>query len=160
MDGIEMSATEYRTRINELFAEQNVLRIMLDTTYFLGMEWKDQRTYLSLMSGEIKKEDYKGKYDTLFEKLDKYTMEEIKSQIATICDPIKAQLKSFPLTIQTLEENLPDISKVEEAKKNIENDKIQIKEIEDMMNGTAESIKPFIDKRNKEMLEISTKKMN
>lgn len=158
MDGIEMSATEYRTRINELFAEQNVLRIMLDTTYFLGMEWKDQRTYLSLMSGEIKKEDYKGKYDTLFEKLDKYTMEEIKSQIATICDPIKAQLKSFPLTIQTLEENLPDISKVEEAKKNIENDKIQIKEIEDMMNGTAESIKPFIDKRNKEMLEISTKK--
>lgn len=158
LDGIELGATEYKSRISSLFCDIDILRILLDTTYFLGMEWKEQRIFLSLMSGEIKDSDFKGKYTHLFSEMKKYSLDEIKARIITICDPIKSQLKSFPLTIQTLEDNLPDISTVEEVKKEIENDKIQIQEIEDILNGSAESIKPFIEKRNAELLQISSLK--
>lgn len=158
LDGIELGATEYRSRISSLFCDIDILRILLDTTYFLGMEWKEQRKFLSLMSGEIEESDFKGKYTNLFSEMKKYSLDEIKARIITICDPIKSQLKSFPLTIQTLEENLPDISAIEEVKKEIENDKIQIQEIEDALNGSAETIKPFIDKRNTELLQISSLK--
>ena len=158
LDGIELGATEYRSRISSLFCDIDILRIILDTTYFLGMEWKEQRKFLSLMSGEIEESDFKGKYAHLLSEMKKYSLDEIKARIITICDPIKSQLKSFPLTIQTLEENLPDISAIEEVKKEIENDKIQIQEIEDALNGSAETIKPFIDKRNTELLQISSLK--
>lgn len=158
LDGIELGATEYRSRISSLFCDIDILRIILDTTYFLGMEWEEQRKFLSLMSGEIEESDFKGKYAHLLSEMKKYSLDEIKARIITICDPIKSQLKSFPLTIQTLEENLPDISDIEEVKKEIENDKIQIQEIEDALNGSAETIKPFIDKRNTELLQISSLK--
>lgn len=158
LDGIELGATEYRSRISSLFCDIDILRILLDTTYFLGMEWKEQRKFLSLMSGEIEESDFNGKCAHLFSEMKKYSLDEIKARIITISDPIKSQLKSFPLTIQTLEENLPDISAIEEVKKEIENDKIQIQEIEDALNGSAETIKPFIDKRNTELLQISSLK--
>ena len=155
IDGIEMSAGKYKEKISEIFCDLDSLRSIIDINYFLGLDWKEQRKALSVMAGDISQEDYKGEYKELFIQLDKYTIPEIKSRISSDMKPLKDSLKSLPLTIKTLEENLPKIEDAELAQKQIKEYKEQISEIDKQLQGSSESIKPLIEKRNKELQEIS-----
>lgn len=155
IDGVEMSAGRYKEKIAELFCDMDSLRSIIDINYFLGLDWKEQRKALSVMAGEITNEDFKGNYKELFAQLVKYSLPELKARITSDIKPMKDSLKSLPLTIKTLEENLPDIKEAKEAEEYINNYKQQIAEIDEQLQGQANSIKPIIEKRNKEWEAIN-----
>lgn len=155
LDSIELGAGEYKNRVCSLLCDYEALRIMIDTKYFLSMDWKEQRIHLSKMVPSFKESDFGGAYKQLFNELKKYSMEELKAKIQTISSPIKAQLKSLPLTIQALEDNLPDISKAEEAKTEIVNLKKRIEAIDEELNGSYSLIKSLVEKRNNDLRQIS-----
>lgn len=155
IDGIELSAGKYKEKIAELFCDFDILRSVIDINYFLSLDWKEQRKALAVMAGEIEDGDLKGNYDELLPLLDKYSLAELKSSISSDIKPLKDSLKSLPITIKALENNLPDIKEADNAKVLIENYKEQINNIDKELQGIAESIKPLIEKRNKELQEIS-----
>lgn len=155
IDGIELSAGKYKEKIAELFCDFDVLRSVIDINYFLSLDWKEQRKALAVMAGDIEDSDLKGNYDELLPKLSKYSLAELKSSISSDIKPLRDSLKSLPITIKALENNLPDIKEAEEAKKLIENYKEQINNIDKELQGFSDSIKPLIEKRNKELQEIS-----
>ena len=107
------------------------------------------------MAGEITDNDLTGNYKELLEQLEKYSLSELKARISSDIKPLKDSLKSLPLTIKTLEENLPNVEEAVSAKKAIEDYKNQISDIDKELQGSAESIKPLIEKRNKDLQEIS-----
>lgn len=155
IDGIELSAGKYKEKIAELFCDLDVLRSVIDINYFLSLDWEEQRKALAVMAGDIEDSDLKGNYDELLPKLSKYSLTELKSSISSDIKPLRNSLKSLPITIKALENNLPDIKEAEEAKKLIENYKEQINNIDKELQGFSDSIKPLIEKRNKELQEIS-----
>ena len=155
IDGVELSAGKYKEKIADLFCDLEVLRSILDINYFLYLDWKEQRKYLAVMAGEITDNDLTGNYKELLEQLEKYSLSELKARISSDIKPLKDSLKSLPITIKALENNLPDIKEAEEAKVLIENYKGQINNIDNELQGFSDPIKPLIEKRNKELQEIS-----
>lgn len=155
VDSIELGAGEYKNKITSLFCDVNMLRIILSPEYFLDSDWKTQREYLAVMAGEIKRSDFKGNYPTLYKEMERYTIEELKERIVTISKPLKDQLKSIPFTIDGMMSILPSPDKFEGNSEKVEKKRIEIKDIEDEINGCVNSIQPILDKRNDQLKQIA-----
>ena len=155
IDGIEVSATQYKSQIESLLAPIDKLKIMLNLRYFLMLDWKEMRKQLESMVGEIESSDFKGDYNVILHDLIKYTPDELKSLYKAKMKPMKASIDSLPVTIETMQTNLPDLTEVEEARKAIDEAKQQIADIDEKIVGAGDFAKPYIDRRNAELAEIS-----
>ena len=153
-DGIEVSATQYKTMVEGLFAPIDKLKIMLNLRYFLMLDWKDMRKQLESMVGDIESSDFKGDYGIILEDLIKHTPDELKSLYKAKMKPMKASIDSLPVTIETMQTNLPDLAEVEEARKSIDEAKQQMSDIDEKIVGAGDFAKPYIDRRNAELEEI------
>lgn len=158
IDDIEVTAKEYKNRVEETFAPINLLKIILNIKQMFSLDWKAQREAFSSISGEISEEDFKGDYADLFKELKRYSVSELEARIKTISDPLIKTKNSLPKTIETLVANLPDISMIEDAKKRIVENEEESKKIDAQLQGLSDKVKPYIDKRNKEMEELSSLK--
>lgn len=154
-DGIEVSATQYKSQIESLLAPIDKLKIMLNLRYFLMLDWKEMRKKLEAMVGEIASSDFKGDYGIIMQELIKHTPDELKSLYKSQMKPIKASIDSLPVTIETMQNNLPNLTEVEKARKAIDEAKQQIADIDEKIIGAGDFAKPYIDKRNAELAEIS-----
>ena len=153
-DGIEVSATQYKTMVEGLFAPIDKLKIMLNLRYFLMLDWKDMRKQLESMVGDIESSDFKGDYGIILKDLIKHTPDELKSLYKAKMKPMKASIDSLPVTIETMQTNLPDLAEVEEARKSIDEAKQQMSDIDEKIVGVGDFAKPYIDRRNAELEEI------
>lgn len=154
-DGIEVSATQYKSQIESLLAPIDKLKIMLNLRYFLMLDWKDMRKQLEAMVGEIDSSDFKGDYSIILQELIKYTPDELKSLYKSKMKPMKTSIEGLPKAIETMQNNLPDLTEVEEARKAIDEAKKQIADIDEKIVGAGDFAKPYIEKRNAELAEIS-----
>lgn len=155
IDNIERNAGEYKKTIEELFAPIEKLKIMLNLQYFLKLDWKDMRKHIESMVGEITIDDFKGDYSDILNDLKKYSPEEVKASYKSRIKPIKQAIESLPITIETLQSNLPDIKGLYEVRQEIEDAKSQIEQIDKQILGSSEGVQKFIDKRNEELAEIT-----
>jgi len=154
-DGIEVSATQYKTMIEELLAPIDKLKIMLNIRYFLMLDWKDMRKQLESMVGEIESSDFRGDYGVILQDLIKHTPDELKSKYKQQIAEIKKNTDGLPKAIETLQTNLPDLKEVDVARKSIDEAKQQIADIDEKIVGAGDFAKPYIDKRNSELAEIT-----
>ena len=154
-DGIEVSATQYKSQIESLLAPIDKLKIMLNLRYFLMLDWKDMRKQLETMVGEIESSDFKGDYSVIFQDLIKYTPDQLKSLYKQQKSKIEDNIKGLPKAIETLQSNLPDLKEVDEARNAIDEAKQQIADIDEKIVGAGDFAKPYIDKRNEELAEIT-----
>ena len=154
-DGVEVSATQYKTMIEGLLAPIDKLKIMLNLRYFLMLDWKEMRKQLEAMVGEIEQSDFNGDYSVILQDLIKHTPDELKSLYKSQMKPMKASIEGLPTAIETMQNNLPDLAEVEEARKAIDETKQQIADIDAKIVGAGDFAKPYIDKRNAELDEIS-----
>lgn len=154
-DGIEVSATQYKSQIESLIAPIEKLKIMLNLRYFMMLDWKDMRKQLEAMVGEIESSDFKGDYSTILQDLVKYTPDGMKSKYKKQIAELKKNTDGLPKAIETLQTNLPDLKEVEEARKAIDEAKQQIADIDEKIVGAGDFAKPYIEKRNAELAEIS-----
>ena len=154
IDQIERNATEYKSFIEEIIAPFSKLKLMLNINYYLGMDWKDLRRTFEDLVGTIKEEEFKGDYSIIKDELAKYTPEQIKESIKGQIKPIKKNIESLPITIETLKSSLPKIEDLDEVQQGIDDAKSQIEMIDKQLLGSSESLQKFIDKRNEELAKI------
>ena len=128
---------------------------MLNLRYSLMLDWKEMRKQLEAMVGEIESSDFKGDYSTILQDLVKHTPDGMKSKYKQQIAEIKKNTDGLPKAIETLQTNLPDLKEVEEARKAIDEAKQQIADIDEKIVGAGDFAKPYIEKRNAEIAEIS-----
>lgn len=161
IDHIERNAGDYKKTIEDLFAPIDKLKIMLNLQYFLRLDWKEMRKHLQDMVGEISMDDFKGDYSDILNDLRKYSTEEVKASYKSRIKPLKENVGQhgddgkLGIEIKTLQSNLPDLKEVEEARKAIDEAKQNIADIDEKIVGAGDFAKPYIDKRNAELAEIS-----
>lgn len=154
IDGIERNATEYKTFIEETFAPIDKLKVMANISYYQLLDWKDMRKLFEHLVGSITNDDFKGDYSIIKNELAKYTPEQIKESVKGQIKPIKKNIESLPITIETLKSSLPKIEDLEEVQQEIDDAKSQIEMIDKQILGSSEGVQKFIDKRNEELAKI------
>lgn len=155
IDGIERTSGEYKTFIENTLAPIDKLKMMLNIKYYQLLDYKEMRKYFESLVGDISMNDFKADYSEILNDLNKYPIEEVKMSYKSKIKPIKSSIESLPITIDTLQANLPNISSLDEIQKEIDDAKEQISNIDAQLLGANKNIQVYIDKRNDELKVIS-----
>ena len=154
IDGIEVSATLYKSKIESLLAPIDKLKIMLNLRSFLMLDWKDMRKQLECMVGEITLDDLKGNYGIILQDLARHTPDELRSLYKSQMKPIKEAKESLPQTIEVMQSNLFDLSVVETARSAVNDAKNRLAQVDAEIMGASDFVQPYIERRNNELAEI------
>ena len=63
-NGVPLSETEYKAKIAELF-DENVFRLVTNTSYFNSLKWQDRREVLVQIAGEVSDDEVFAQVSTL-----------------------------------------------------------------------------------------------
>ena len=148
IDGIERSATEFKSWIEDTFAPVDMLKCMINTRHFLYNidDWKAQRKYLANIAGEITNEDFEGDYTELFAQFSKYTAEQLRERLKTLLTPLKKALGTEStkgekvVELEVLQKNLVSIEEIENAEKELSELKSMRDKIHDKISGKKSPI--------------------
>lgn len=119
IDDIERSSSEYKKFIEEMILPIDKLKICINIGYLLSLDWKECRKRFEDMVGEINIEDYKGDYSDIWDDLQKYGVEDLKTRYRNIIKRLGKEVEDLPVAIETLVSNLPDLKVIEEAEKDL-----------------------------------------
>lgn len=160
IDDIEYSATQYKEWIEANICPEQMLQYNLSGEFFSTLCEEDKnkaRKVLENLVGEIKDEDFKNDYSLIREELSKRSIEQIIDAYKNKKKPLDERLNDIPKLIQEKENLMSSLSDInfEEIVSEIEEKRKKINEIDAMMLGYSESIKPIIDKRNDLLNQIS-----
>ena len=156
VDGIERSAKQYTEDLETFFGiPAEKLRVILNPSYFLSLNWQDQRRLLGDIIGEVKKEDFQEDYSAVFKELERYSISEIKEKYRGLLNPEKEALKGIPLKIEALTEQIPDVSAIPEAKRRIAAIDEEIRQIDTLLTDKAKVADEYLHKQMAEAREIA-----
>lgn len=163
VDSVERSATEYKKFIEELLAPIEKLKIMLNISQFLKLDWKDMRKHFESMIGEIKESDMKGDYSAIKELMVKFdgNVELVKAHLKPKIKTLKENVGTpsvkgkLEIEIDALTESVKSSGDAKSIQQEIDEAKEQIESIDKQILGSNEQAKVYIEKRNAELAEIN-----
>lgn len=165
IDGIERSATEFKSWIEDTFAPVDMLKCMINTQHFLYNidDWKVQRKYLANIAGEITNEDFEGDYTELFAQFSKYTAEQLRERLKTLLTPLKKALGTEgtkgekAVELEVLQKNLVSLDEIENAEKELSELKSMRDEIQAKISGKKSPIDEASAKRAQALALVEAK---
>ena len=165
IDGIERSATEFKSWIEDTFAPVDMLKCMINTQHFLYNidDWKVQRKYLANIAGEITNEDFEGDYTELFAQFSKYTAEQLRERLKTLLTPLKKALGTEStkgekvVELEVLQKNLVSLDEIENAEKELSELKSMRDEIQAKIGGKKSPIDEASAKRAQALALVEAK---
>jgi DNA repair exonuclease SbcCD ATPase subunit len=159
IDDLEVSANDFKARIEETFMEIEKLKLATNVRAIQSLDWQKRRKHFADMVGEIKDEELQGDYSAIADLLRQYKgTEGAKAKLSQLISPLKKQEDEILADIKATRSLLPDLSQCDEAEKQINDKKARIQEIDSEITGIGEANKPFIEKRKKEEAEIAEKR--
>jgi len=100
-DGVPMSVTEYRSKVNSVIAE-NIFKLLTNTENFSSLKWQDQRVTLLAIAGEISNEDIASgdsDFEAFLKDVGKNKIEDWKKKKYAEKKKIKDELELIPTRI-------------------------------------------------------------
>lgn len=167
IDGIERSATEFKSWIEDTLAPVDMLKCMINTQHFLYNidDWKVQRKYLANIAGEITNEDFEGDYTELFAQFSKYTPEQLRERLKTLLMPLKKALGTEStkgekvVELEVLQKNLISLDEIEDAEKELSELKSKRDEIQAKISGKKSPIDEASAKRSQALALVEDKEI-
>ena len=165
IDGIERSATEFKSWIEDTFAPVDMLKCMINTRHFLYNidDWKVQRKYLANIAGEITNEDFEGDYTELFAQFSKYTPEQLRERLKTLLTPLKKALGTEStkgekaVELEVLQKNIVSLDEIVSAEKELAELKSKREEIQAKISGKKSPIDEASAKRAQALASVEAK---
>lgn len=166
INGLAVSAKNYNERVSALFADIEKMKLMLNVRMYQQLDWKVLRKHFSDMVGEVKKEELMGDYSIIEPLLAQYEndptftgepIEAVMSKLRQEIAPLKKDEEKDEAEIEGMKKMLPTLDGIDEAKQAIEGKRKRIEEIDREIVGMGDANKPFIEKRNAELIAIAKK---
>ncbi len=149
-NGVPLSETEYKSKIAELF-DENVFRLVTNTSYFNSLEWKKRREILTKIAGELSDDEVLEKIATINNKSEimqltaalnqRKTLDQFSAEIAAKKKKIKDELLLLPARIEEAQRNLPDLTELPRVESEIAGAKHDLQLIENQLTDIAEAAK-------------------
>lgn len=157
IDGVEVSSGQYEEFVNSI-VDKKTFKMITNTRYFTSLDPKEQRAMLNLIVGVINDSDIQGDYSEIIREMNGTTAEQFKAKITNLKNPIKEQLNKLPNEIKGIESVMPTIEDWSVIETEIGLVETSIKDCDTELLGLGDKVKPFIEKRNKELSIIDDKK--
>lgn len=154
VDGLEVSATDYKKTIEDVFCDIQKLKLMLNLHQWENLTWQALRKQFADIIGEVELQGY----DDVKSDIDKLGAEDARKRaMNTLNDLAKKQTK-VEAEITATKAQLPNLSEIEQAESKVEALKAEREEIEkkrEALNGKNEHL---VQKRKAEEDAIAEKK--
>ena len=167
IDGLAVNAKMYNQRVVAVFADIDKLKLMLNVRYYQLLDWKELRKQFADMAGNVSAEELKGDYSKINPLIERYendpmykdhAVEAVKEMLRQQLLPLQKKLKSIESEIDGMKELMPDLGDIDEAKTEIAEKQARIEAIDKEIVGMGDANKPYIEKRNAELMAIAEKK--
>lgn len=112
IDEIERNATDFREWIAANIGDEDMVKYMLDGSYFINMVFDDKKKARQLIEktvGTVTREEMKGDYSEIDELLQKYSLDEIEAQSKNMAAGINQRLNEIPTLIANAEREISEI---------------------------------------------------
>lgn len=117
---VPLSIGEYQKKISEII-DESIFTLITSPSYFVSLPWEKQREMLVNLIGGISDAEVAAsdpKFEYLFEELQQgKTIKELKVQITNTSKKLKEQLESYPIRIDEVLRQKPDIANFVELEK-------------------------------------------
>lgn len=137
INDIPVRKKEYEEKIKEIL-EEKIFKLVTNPLYFSSLNWKEQRTIVQAITGQITDEQVIN-YNTKLEELRGAYMDSVENHMIRTKATIKKlneQLKQIPYRIDELNNSIKEIN-VQELKNEQENVQKQINELDSMLEDNS-----------------------
>lgn len=119
IDDIDVSAGKYTEFVSSIIDESK-FRILSDVFAFQDLHWAERRKLLSeLVDEQGIRSNVLQAFPELAEKLQKYSIADLRQSLRNQRNAIKDEVDKYPVRIETLKSQMPDLSGVKDAKQKI-----------------------------------------
>ena len=160
VDDINRTATAWKEWIEEHIAPEDMLKFMLDGSFFIDLVYEDKkraRSIIEKLAGDVTREEMTGNYAAIDELLKKYSLDEIDTRAENLSKSINERLNKIPAFISIKEAEISEIEQmdfnsIEIDIKNLETERV---ELDKRMTDLSERIKPQMEaKREAERAKL------
>lgn len=159
VDDLSVSATKYRTTVEDIFGKGCFLKFMLNISYYQQVDdWKELRKAFSVMAGDITMQDMKGDYSLVADDLKKNSAEALRKSYNNRIRDLEEKKDKKLTEIKAYNETKPKIEDIEAAEAEVETLKEERAKIEERQKALVGQNDSYVAKRKEEEDAISAKR--
>lgn len=154
VDGLDVSATDYKKTIEDVFCDIPKLKLMLNLHQWENITWQKLRNHFEDIIGKV---ELKG-YDDVKSDIDKLGAEDTRKRAMNTLNDLARKQTKVEAEITATKAQLPNLSEIEQADQKVEALKAEREEIErkrEALNGQNEHL---VQKRKADEDAIAEKK--
>lgn len=153
IDNIEVSSSAFTNWIETNICPSNMIQYLIDGSFFAELVSNDKEKAKKIMEevvGSVNMNDMKGDYSILKEDLMKFSVDMIEERTKKEIKPYNEKIKEIPSIIKTKENTVYEYERedFEQILNDINSKKKEISDIDNVILGNGESIKPILGIRD------------
>ena len=154
VDEINMSANDFREWLSEKFTDADLLRFVVDGSYFIASVFEDKkrsRQIIERVVGSVTREEMNGDYSEIEDLLKRYDIDEIDIRASNLSKSIDARLNEIPTVISQKEAEISEIKQTDFTAVQNEVDTLEgeQKSIEEKIFDYSARMKPLLEAKAK-----------
>lgn len=154
VDNIEYSSTEYKDWLSENVCQDDMLKYVLDGSFFVDVVFSDKKRARSIIEktvGTVERSEMKWDYSDIDELLQKMAPEQIEEQSKNLSKSIDARLNEIPVVISQKEAEISEIKQTDFTAVQNEIDTLEgeQKSIEEKIFDYSARMKPLLEAKAK-----------
>lgn len=154
VDNIEYSSTEYKDWLSANICQENMLKYVLDGSFFVDVVFSDKKRARSIIEktvGTVERSEMKGDYSDIDELLKKFSPDQIEEQSKNLSKSIDARLNEIPTIISQKETEISEIKQTDftAVQNKIDTLEGEQKSIEEKIFDYSARMKPLLEAKAK-----------
>lgn len=153
IDDIERSASDWKSWISENIATEDMLRFVLDGSFFVDKIFDDKRAARQIIEkvvGTVTRDEMRGDYSAIDELLRKYSLDEIDAFAQRMAKSVNDRLNEIPALIRNKEAEISEIEQTDFVATDREISELEAERdrLDKQMTDLAERIKPQMEAKH------------
>lgn len=153
IDDIERSASDWKSWISENIATEDMLRFVLDGSFFVDKIFDDKRAARQIIEkvvGTVTRDEMRGDYSAIDELLRKNSLDEIDAFAQRMAKSVNDRLNEIPALIRNKEAEISEIEQTDFVATDREISELEAERdrLDKQMTDLAERIKPQMEAKH------------
>jgi DNA repair exonuclease SbcCD ATPase subunit len=163
IDDIKRSSTDFNAWLEEHIAPAEMLRFVLDGSFFVGKIFDDKKAARAIIEktvGTVTRSEMQGDYSAIDELLQRFSLDEIDLRAQNMAKAINERLAEIPALIRNKESEIAEIEQTDFAATDREITELEAERdrLDKQMTDLTERIKPQMEAKHKAEQDHQMKK--
>lgn len=156
-DEVPVPLKDFTARVNDLL-DESIFKLITNPQYFNSLNWKDRRSMLIDMAGEITNADVANgnpAFSELLEVLKNKSLDDYKTQIGSQRKNVREELDVIPVKIGEATHNMPEERDWKELESELHAKKSELERIDTQIADKSKALQAHFDKEQERLTEVN-----